>query len=277
MGSKGAKDAAKAQQQGADKSAQVQWDMFNQARADNEPFRQGGVTGLQEYMALLGLPTAGVSAPTQWFGQGDTPTVNSQLYGSDPAYRAAWDQVAGNHFKVFGRGFGEGSDRNAIQGDLAMLYSQNKGSQPQAAGVSTTQQQAFDKFRSAPGYQFGLDQGAKTLQSSAAASGGLFSGKAGKALTQFGQDYADQQGYRPYMNSLAALAGIGQTAAAQNNSLGQATAGNVGNALMSAGNARASGIQNSANIWGQAAGQIGGLAGYALGNRSGSGWGWGGV
>ena len=38
MGAKGQKDAAKAQQQGADQAAQVQWDMYNQSRADNEPF-----------------------------------------------------------------------------------------------------------------------------------------------------------------------------------------------------------------------------------------------
>lgn len=274
MGAKGQKDAAKAQQQGADKSAQVQWDMFNQARADNEPFRQGGVTGLQEYMALLGLPTAGVSTPTQWFGQGDTPTVNSQLYGSDPAYRAAWDQVAGRHFQTFGRGFGEGSDRNAIQGDLAMFYAQNKGQQP-ASGTSMTQQQAFDKFRANPGYQFGLKEGVRALDSSAAASGGLFSGKAAKALTKFGTDYADQQGYTPYKNSLAALAGIGQTATNQNNSLGQAAAGNIGQAYQSAGNARASGIAGSANAWGNAIGQGAGLAGYMYGR--GNGFGWGGV
>lgn len=275
MDSKAAKKAGNAAAGGADRAADVQWDMFNQSRADNEPFRQAGITGLSEYMSLLGLPTAAVSTPTQWFGQGDTPTVNSQLYGSDPAYRAAWDQVAGRHFQAFGRGFGEGSDRNAIQGDLAMFYAQNKGAQPQGAGTSQTQQQAFDKFRSNPGYQFGLNEGVRALDSSAAAQGGLFSGKAAKALTKFGTDYADQQGFTPYANRLASLAGIGQTATAQNNSLGQATAGNVGNALMSAGNARASGIQGNANAWGNTLSGLAGAAGYAYGNRGS--WGWGGV
>jgi hypothetical protein len=278
MGAKGQKDAAKAQQQGADQAAQVQWDMYNQSRADNEPFRQAGLTGLQEYMALLGLPTSSVSnasTPTQWFGSGDAPTVNGQLYASDPAYRAAWDQVAGNHYKAFGSGFTTGSDRNAIQGDLAMLYAQNRGSQPQSAGTSLTQAQAFDRFRNTPGYQFGLTEGQRTLESSAAAQGGLFSGKAAKALTKFGQDYADQQGYRPYMNSLASLAGIGQTATSQNNSLGQAAAGNIGQAYMGAANARASGIQGRANAWGDTINGLAGAAGYAYGNRGS--WGWGGV
>lgn len=278
MGAKGQKDAAKAQQQGADQAAQVQWDMYNQSRSDNEPFRQAGLTGLQEYMTLLGLPTSSVSnasTPTQWFGAGDAPTVNGQLYASDPAYRAAWDQVSGNHYKAFGSGFTTGSDRNAIQGDLAMLYAQNRPAQPQGAGTSTTQAQAFDRFRNQPGYQFGLSEGVRALDSSAAASGGLFSGKAGKALTQFGQNYADQQGYTPYMNRLASLAGIGQTATSQNNQLGMQTAGNVGNAYQNAGNARASGIQGSANAWGNTLNGLAGVAGYAYGNRGG--WGWGGV
>ena len=135
--------------------------------------------------------------------------------------------------------------------------------------------QAFDRFRNTPGYQFGLTEGQRTLESSAAAQGGLFSGKAAKALTKFGQDYADQQGYRPYMNSLASLAGIGQTATSQNNSLGQAAAGNIGQAYMGAANARASGIQGRANAWGDTINGLAGAAGYAYGNRGS--WGWGGV
>jgi hypothetical protein len=282
MGSKASKDAARAQGQSADAAAQVQWDMYNQSRSDNEPYRQAGLTGLQEYMALLGLPTSSVAQsvqqstmPTQWFGAGDVPTANPALYSSDPAYRKAWDTVSGYHKGRFDRT----SDFGALENHLRTVYNENR---PAAAagysatpGVSMTQQQAFDRFRNTPGYQFGLTEGQRTLDSSAAASGGLFSGKAAKALTKFGQDYADQQGYRPYMNSLASLAGIGQTAANQNASIGQATAGNVGNALMGAGNARASGITGSANAWGSAVGQLGGLAGYMYGR--GNGWGWGGV
>jgi hypothetical protein len=280
MNAKGAKDAAKASAGGADRSAQVQWDMFNKARADNEPFRQAGLTGLQEYMALLGLPTSSVtsaattsSIPTEWFGAGNIPTANPQLYASDPSYRAAWDQAVLEHQRGFGKGYTKDSSFDAIQNRLQQLYKPQ--TQPAAAvstpGVSLTQAQAFDRFRSAPGYQFGLDQGVRALDSSAAASGGLFSGKAAKALTQFGQNYADQQGYRPYMNSLASLAGIGQTATGQNNQIGMQTAGNVGQAYQGAANARASGIQGSANAWGNTLGQLAGVGGYMYGNRGG--WG----
>ena len=278
MGNKGAKDAAKAQQQGADRSAQVQWDMFNQARSDNEPFRQAGLTGLPEYMALLGLPTSSVSnaasvssVPTEWFGSGNVPTANASLYNSDPAYRAAWDQAVREHQGSFGTGYTKDSSFDAIQNRLQQLYKPQITAAGSTPGTSLTQAQAFDRFRNTPGYQFGLTEGQRTLDSSAAASGGLFSGKAAKALTKFGQDYADQQGYRPYMNSLASLAGIGQTATGQNNQIGMQTAGNVGQAYQNAGNARASGIQGGANAWSNALGQGAGLFGYMYGK------GWGGV
>lgn len=287
LSSKGAKDAAKAQAQGSDRAAQVQWDMFNQARTDNEPFRQGGVTGLQEYMALLGLPTSGVSSaaassaspanPT-WFG--DNGARDDMAYYNDPNYRNAWDTVARFHNYDPNNAFTrKGEDRNKIAAHMQSVYNQSlQKAQPKAGsaqGTSLTQAQAFDRFRNTPGYQFGLTEGVRALDSSAAAAGGLFSGKAAKELTKFGQSYADQQGFTPYMNRLASLAGLGQTATAQNNQLGMQTAGNVGNALQNAGNARASGIAGSANAWGSTLGQLGGVAGYMYGR--GSNWGWGGV
>lgn len=286
MDAKAAKKAGNASAAGADRAADVQWDMFNQARQDNEPWRQAGMAALPQMMALLGLPSQGVTSaatasrvPNEWFGAGDAPTVNSQLYASDPAYRRAWDELDRNHRARFGSGYTNQSDRAAIEGDLSRLWTQytpataSAQSAPGAGPMS--QAQAFDAFRATPGYQFGLTEGVRALDSSAAASGGLFSGKAAKALTKFGTDYADQQGFTPYYNRLAGLAGIGQTATSQNNSLGMQTAGNVGAAYQNAGNARASGIQGSANAWGNTLNGLAGAAGYAYGNRGS--WGWGGI
>ena len=88
---------------------------------------------------------------------------------------------------------------------------------PVQAGGNTTQNQqdAFAAFRSTPGYQFGLDEGTKAVQASAAARGGLNSGATLKSLQKFGTDYADQQGFTPYANRLASLAGVAQTATNQ--------------------------------------------------------------
>lgn len=47
-----------------------------------------------------------------------------------------------------------------------------------------------DMMKEDPGYQFRLDQGLKGVENSASARGGVFSGAAGKALENYGQDYA---------------------------------------------------------------------------------------
>lgn len=290
MDAKAAKRAGNASAAGADRAADVQWDIFNQSRADNEPWRQAGLTAQSQILSLLGLPQQNVAQaisqsavstkPQTWFG--DNGGRDEMAYYNDPNYRAAWDEVARFHNYDPNNAFTRrGEDRGKIAAHMQQVYNQRiQGAQkPAAAGGAAakplTQQQAFDAFRATPGYQFGLTEGVRALDSSAAASGGLFSGKAAKALTKFGTDYADQQGYRPYMSNLFQLAGYGQTATAQNQQAGQQAASNVGNALMSAGNARASGIQGSANAWGNTLNGLAGAAGYAYGNRGS--WGWGGV
>jgi hypothetical protein len=137
-----------------------------------------------------------------------------------------------------------------------------------------------------PGYQFRLSQGTDAIDRSAAASGNLFTGGTGKALTQFGQDYASNeygnvynramgqyaQNYNIFNNNqanqfnrLAAISGIGQTTANQLGVFGQQAANNVGNIdlatgqqignnLNNAGAARGSGYVGGANAWSGALG-----------------------
>jgi hypothetical protein len=130
-----------------------------------------------------------------------------------------------------------------------------------------------------PGYQFALSQGQNAIQNSAAARGGLLSTGTQKTLDQYSQGLADQtysdtynralaeyqQRYNIFQgnqtntfNRLAALSGVGQQAATTLGQEGQAAANNTanilltggaqqGNALMAAGNARASGYAGIAN------------------------------
>lgn len=120
-------------------------------------------------------------------------------------------------------------------------------------GGGTTPQQAqtnaFAQFQTDPGYQFAFDEGQKALTNSAAARGILNSGATAKALTRYGQGVADQQ-YGNYFARLQSLAGLGQTATTSTGQFGAQSAANQGNALMAAGNARASaygGVATSAN------------------------------
>lgn len=260
--------------------------MFNQSRADQAPFRDAGLVGLNQYMQMLGL--GGNGSGQQYTGSGTgsgglqyvstndqgIPVANAQLYASNPAYRQAWDSELAAHQKQWNMGYWDGSDQNKINGDIAAALGGTSGGvgtagyetgtpanmggnaslSPLGGGTAApsaaqSQQDAFAAFRNTPGYQFGLDEGNKSVQASAAARGGLNSGATLKALQRYGNDYADQQGYTPYMNRLAALSGMAQTSTTTTGALGQQTANQIGQNTMAAGDARAQGIYGSANAW----------------------------
>lgn len=131
-------------------------------------------------------------------------------------------------------------------------------------------------FTADPSYQWRLSQGQQALERSASARGGLFSGRAGKDMTDYAQGAASQEYGNAYnrfqidrasrLNPLQALAGQAQSgantlgSAAQN--YGNAAASNFtnagnnqANALMSAGNANASGYMGTANALSGGVGQ----------------------
>jgi hypothetical protein len=101
-------------------------------------------------------------------------------------------------------------------------------------------------FFTDPGYNFARTEGMRGIERSAAARGGAASGNALRALAEFNQGLATQQ-YGNFYNRTAARAGVGQTAAQSIGAFGQNTANNIGNNLMAAGDARASGIAGQAN------------------------------
>lgn len=123
-------------------------------------------------------------------------------------------------------------------------------------------------FEQDPGYAFRQAEGMKGMTNSAAARGGLLSGAALKAASQYNQNFASNEfgnAFARYKgnqegqyNKLADLAGIGQRTASQNGqnamSFGQNvgtgmmnTGQQVGNNMMGVGNARASGYLAQGN------------------------------
>ncbi len=159
-----------------------------------------------------------------------------------------------------------------------------------------------------PGYQFGLTQGRNMLEGSAAARGGLYSGRALKELTQYGNDYATtkygdawnraQANFGNRWSRIAGLAGVGQAATQQVNAAGanmannasaaygnnanatgsvlMNTAGNLGSLYTNNANAQGAAAMNRANIWGQGLNQLAGLAMYGMGRSPYAGMGLGG-
>jgi hypothetical protein len=150
----------------------------------------------------------------------------------------------------------------------AGLTAQNKlldymGLAPGAGGKYAKDFSMAD-YQADPGYAFRLGEGMKGLNATAAARGGLISGNALRAATQYGQEMGSQEYQNAYnryqtnrsnqLNPLQSLMGAGQTATNTMGAAGQNYANQAGEAYMGAGNARASGYVGSANAWGNALG-----------------------
>jgi len=130
-----------------------------------------------------------------------------------------------------------------------------------------------------PGAAFRFNEGMKGLNATAAARGGLMSGNALRAATQYGQDMGSQE-YQNAYNRVAGIAGVGQSTAnnlgvaGQNyanavGNLGMTSANNSGNALMTGAQARASAYSqpSSFNQLLNTAGQAANI--YGIGNAAG--------
>lgn len=108
-----------------------------------------------------------------------------------------------------------------------------------------------------PSYNFRLQQGNIATTNLANQAGGLVGGNALQGLTNYGQNLASTEfgnAFNRYQtergniyNTLAGIAGIGQTAQNQTSQLAQNTAGNIGQATIGIGNAMAGGQIGAAN------------------------------
>lgn len=116
-----------------------------------------------------------------------------------------------------------------------------------APTIGSWDPQAF--LQSTPGYQFRLDQGQGALDRSAAARGGLFSGRTGLETTRFAQEYASSEWDNLY-RQLGDISGAGREATQTTINIGQNYGQQAAGNLRYAGNARASGYQQSGDAWG---------------------------
>lgn len=117
------------------------------------------------------------------------------------------------------------------------------GGQPAAAGGGFE----YRGFQETPGYAYAMEQDQRGLERMAAARGMRLSGATLNEAGRRAQGRANQE-YGTYLNRLSGLSGTGQTATNAGAQFGASTAGNIGNALMAGGQARASGYagQNQA-------------------------------
>ena len=86
-----------------------------------------------------------------------------------------------------------------------------------------------DILQQDPSYKFRVGEGQRAVERSAAARGGTFSGRTGRALVDYGQRAGSQE-FGNVSNRLAALAGLGQTASQQAGQYGMQLGAQAGQA-----------------------------------------------
>lgn len=194
---------------------------------------------------------------------------------------------------------GEAADKQSAAANYAtdiqkQIYDQQRSDQQpwRQAGIgalSQLQDPSFQHnfsasdFQTDPGYQFRMQQGQQALERSAAARGGLQSGGTMKAITDYGQNFASNEYQNAYsrftndqsnrFNRLSSIAGLGQTANAQNGAAGQNYANNAGANAMGAANASGAAGIAGANAWGGALSSLGQTGASLYGMNMANNWG----
>jgi hypothetical protein len=213
IGSSAAKSAANAQAKATDATVAEQRRQYDQTRQDYLPYQQVGVNALNKLGKLYGVQ--------------QSPTVQ-QSPAYDPSAGYGYDGAYGGY------------------GNYAYAP-QSQASTPVASSQQITAPDYSD-FYNSPDYAFTRSEGLRGVQQSAAARGGAYSGNALRGITDYASGLASQQ-FGNYSNRLASLAGVGQSANGTLAATGAQASGNIGNALMAGGDARASGIMGAANSW----------------------------
>ena len=184
-------------------------------------------------------------------------TIGSSLIGADAARSAADTSAA--------------ASRYAADIQKQMFDTQNAQQAPyREAGYSAlsdiaglkpylTHQYTPEDFAAGidPGYQFRLEQGQMANQRAANVGGGALSGNTLAGLQAYTQGQASQEfqnAFNRYQtqrgniyNTLAGIAGLGQTSLGQTTQAGVQSAANQGAAIVGAGQAQAAGTVGAAN------------------------------
>lgn len=197
ISSSAANAGSKAQQAAANQAINQQQKNLDLTEQNESPYLAGGANAESELQQLLGTYTG--AFPTEQAGIAAVRAADPSLANvsnNDPRFVA----------------------------ELASLQAQNVASTQASDGSSYgSLLQPFTNadFQEQPGYQFALQQGQQALQRAQAAGGGLLSGAAVKALTDYNQGDADQQYQQAYENYNTNQGNVisrltGQTIAGQN-------------------------------------------------------------
>jgi hypothetical protein len=250
----------------------------SQTRSMSTDYPIGDPTGGAAYGEFNDPVTAAISVGGSLIGgmmQSDAASsaANTQAAASAEAQRQQREMFdIQNKQNAAGRGAGY-QGFNQIRSMLPGQYTQYD-EQGNAIGKATGQDYLTHQFNAQdfqnnidPGYQFRLQQGQMANQAMANKAGGLIGGNALQGLNDYNQGMASQEygnAFNRYQtqrgnifNTLASIAGLGQTAQGQQNQLAQNFANTQTGLVTGAGAAQAAGQVGAANAMGNAFGNIG--------------------
>lgn len=224
VGASSARSAARSQENAANRDLEFQRETRDLIFDRYEPFYEGGQNALAAYNYELGL------GPRPTFGG---TTLNVEEIAGTPGRTIIGQGRPGDRedtfqpgtagsFRVGDRTFGTRAEADAY------------------AQAGSTPGQAYQGFTASPGYQFRIDEGQRAIEASAAARGGLLSGRTLQDLDTRRTGQASEE-YGNYMNRLAGLADGGMTAAGGQAGAATNAAAGASNALAGIGNAQSAG------------------------------------
>jgi len=229
-GASAAKKSAAATGKAADQATELQREQFNQTSENYKPYLSAGNDAMAAYLYEMGM------GPKPMMG-GTAPAVEKFMTARDGHIAPK------ENYRVGEKTFTTLSEANSYAGD-------NKTGGTEYGGYSTS-----------PMARYLMEEGVDSVQGSAAAQGGLYSGAALEALesnrrTVIGADTAD------YFSKLFGTANMGMAAAGNQAGAGSAYANNVGQLQMGAAQAKGQSYMGVANAISGFAGDAAGIAGY---------------
>jgi hypothetical protein len=270
---KAASDAARAQTAAGRQQLDFQQDVYADQTRNFAPFLGSGQNALAAYNFEMGLgarPTfGGTPMAVESFFEGGAP---GQTTGGGGFNGATLMQGLGLGARGASNALPQGQTTPGGQGvQRFRVGGQTFNTREEAeafARQNATGGSAYGGFKATPGYDFRRQQGIDAIDASAAARGGLMSGRTLQDLTTFGDGIASQE-YQNYMTRLAGMTDMGMGAAGMQATAGNNAAAGVGNALSAIGGAQAAGAIGKGNA---TAGMINNLAGtFGYMNKPGGG------
>jgi hypothetical protein len=134
-----------------------------------------------------GVTAAEGAAKAQREGLDKAQTSQEKMFQQSLDTQKPWLEAGGRGLSQLEAGINSG-EFESQQG----TFNEPKYTEQQYTGPAAFQDMKFD-FEADPGYQFRMAEGNKAIEASAAARGGLFSGKTGTDLQNFSQGLASQE------------------------------------------------------------------------------------